>query len=342
METGMISPNFVNQKANPKENIRGASVSPDGSWLTVSKVIFEEVDKFNVLQENLLLMTPAGEIVKVLPWQKEWTGDPVWLDDQHLVIVESLVSPQNIDKNLAKPMILNPFTGDQQLIASDFPDIFDGYRLVRWDAPWYGSFVVYNKTLTRAVYLSGERGVYYVLRDIQKGKELLVWTQFEQFPQNQPRWSPDGLKFLMFGILGRYDAFPDPLVYKFYLVDNNGNVSEIKTGLLIDDYFWSPTGRYIAIFSPGGERQDGYLRSRLSVFDTQTQKAVDTCFEFTPFTDHDVPIWSPDEAQILIRDTHQVDIYNDRRERVILVDLVKGIAFPLAEDMLATGWLKSP
>jgi hypothetical protein len=72
------------------------------------------------------------------------------------------------------------------------------------------------------------------------------------------------------------------------------------------------------------------------VLDTQTSQVVDTCIEYRSLIQNDIPIWSPDETQILLYDN------TEDGSDVILVDLVKRIAFQIAEDMESKGWMKSP
>jgi len=120
-------------------------------------------------------------------------------------------------------------------------------------------------------------------------------------------------------------------------VDNDGNPSELVAGFGIFDYFWSPSGRYVALELLGAKASDGYYNDRLAILDVQTKKITDYCVEFRSSAGDPSLIWSPDETQILLNDK-----YITGHWRVILVDLTKGTAFPIAEDMIATGWMKSP
>jgi hypothetical protein len=108
--------------------------------------------------------------------------------------------------------------------------------------------------------------------------------------------------------------------------------------LQIDDYFWSPSGRYVALLIFGNKNSNGEYKNRLLILDIQTRQIADYCLEFTPFgVDEPALIWSPDDTQILLNDVYSEE---PRHRRIILVDLTKGTAFPIAEDMIVTGWMK--
>jgi len=312
-------------------NFLDASVSPDGTLLAVYHVSGE----IGNIKTELLLMTANGEIKKTFSWREEWGMDATWLDNQHLAFT-ILVPTDVINVGKSKMSILNALTGGHRILEPNFPDLYDsfGYPLPYWDKPWGGTLTAYNPSLTRAVYL-GDPGSNYVLWDLQRKKSLLTWTQFVSIVQNTPRWSPDGTKFLMYGVLGTVDDISLP--YKLYLVDNDGNPSELVAGFGIFDYFWSPSGRYVALELLGAKASDGYYNDRLAILDVQTKKITDYCVEFRSSAGDPSLIWSPDETQILLNDK-----YITGHWRVILVDLTKGTAFPIAEDMIATGWMKSP
>jgi Tol biopolymer transport system component len=234
---------------------------------------------------------------------------------------------------------LDPFTGGRRTLSPDFPNLYDGYPLPDWGKPWGMSLSVYNARITRAVYLA-KPGYAYVLWDMQKKQALLNWVDISQ--DDPPRWSPDGSKFLM----SVADASDTPGVYPngLYLVDENGTVSlpalsdiYAASQTSVQDYFWSPSGRFIAFLADVKDVPNGEFKERLWVLDLQIRKITDYCVEFTPTQDGASLIWSPDETQILLNDQFSRD-----RRRVILVDLARGIAFPIAEDMIATGWMKSP
>jgi dipeptidyl aminopeptidase/acylaminoacyl peptidase len=310
-----------------------ASVSPDGSTLAV-----------RAGYPKFLMMTANGIVKKELPRGKGWASDAIWQDNQHLMInIAGLDPDESKVSKPAKMLWLNPFTGEQRILAPDFPNIYADYPLPDWDEPWGTSLVVYNPQLTRAVYLA-EPGVTYVLWDMQKKKALINWTNRDT--QHHPRWSPDGSKFLM--DVTYISKIPGDFSTGLYLVDDNGKVSmpaildtKAEQHISITDYFWSPSGRYVALLAFGDENSStGESKSRLLVLDSQTRQIVDYCLEFNLFGASEASlIWSPDDTQILLNDK-----YNEgpRRRRVILVDLAKGTAFPIAEDVIATGWMKSP
>jgi hypothetical protein len=325
METGLLN--------NPFGTDRYASV---GSVSPDRKLLVAWADGLGGI-----IMTADGKVLGKL--QAQSNGDSDWLNNHQLITIEyqTNTNPNKIKAFEADPrLVLNPFTGEQRLLHPDFPDI---YNNCCHQPSWGG--IVYNPLLTRAVYLAMP-GTIFVLWDLQKKKPLLSWTQFFNAEQNIPRWSPDGSKFAFYGILGKLSTMPEgpSLPYKLYLADNNGNYSELvpdNKNLPIYDYFWSPSGRYLAfIWQVISTASHSYDNDRLLVLDTQTKKITDYCVEFRPSGFEKTPVvWSPDETQILLEDKYTED---PRHWRVILVDLVKGTAFPIAEDMIASGWMKSP
>jgi hypothetical protein len=311
------------------EMFSNGSVSPDGTLLFVEAGY-----------AKFLIVLADGKVKKEVQLKEGLGFDAVWQDNRHLMM--SIAWPHFDENNnrltLGKMLWLNPFTGEQRTLVIDFPDLyFNPSSAWSWEKPWGKNPVVYSPSLNRVVYLAGY-GTIFELWDIQKKKSLLSWTQFANAEQNIPRWSPDGTKFIMYGILGKVSNMYLP--YKLYLVDNDGNLSGLVAGLGIEDYFWSPSGRFVALKIVGeGKDANGYPRDRLLVLDVQTGKITDSCVEFTASESDPALIWSPDETQILLNDKYSE---SPRHWRVILVDLAKGTAFPIAEDMAATGWMKLP
>lgn len=325
---------------NVKEAHEGfvdAFVSPDGTMLSAEYLKLErEGGHTKRLKDDLVIMTADGMIQKRLPWEVGWVSGAVWLDDQHVVINIAGLTPE--ESRAEKPnslLVLNPFTGERQILTPDFPNMNMEYPLPWWGEPWGHSMSVYNKFLSHAVYL-GDDGNTYILWDIKQKKEIMRFVHFNNTIDEQPRWSPDGTKFIASGYFGDMSRWPQP-PDGLYLIDLSGNVSmlmSVKNNSLVRGHFWSPSGRYIALFMHVDQAE---WPKRLMVLDTQALEVIDTCVVTQSSDDYDMPIWSPDETQILLYDQT-----NPEHAKVILVDLVKQIAFPIAEDMEPRGWMKSP
>jgi len=82
----------------------------------------------------------------------------------------------------------------------------------------------------------------------------------------------------------------------------------------------------------------------LAVLDTITRQVTDYCIPTYPGIYFGagayVPprLWSPDSKQLIIENINT----NQTTSRVILVDVVHGIAAQIAENMTPGGWMKAP
>jgi WD40 repeat protein len=321
----------------PNEGLSGGFVSPDRTMMSAEFVAFEIKDNnYIILDEELLIMTADGAIQKRLPIENGAVSSAVWLDNQHLIFdISGLDSEESRGVKPSTLLVMNPFTGERKTLKADFPEMYDGYPPPFWGEPWGYSLSVYNQILSHVVYLS-EGGYTYVLWDIQQKKEITRFLHWNIANHEQPRWSPDGSKFVISAYFGDISLWPQP-ADGLFLIDVEGNVSKLlntNKDIFIYDHFWSPSGRYIALLQ--GLPDAGIQKKRLLVLDTQTSQVVDTCIEYRSLIQNDIPIWSPDETQILLYDN------TEDGSDVILVDLVKRIAFQIAEDMESKGWMKSP
>ncbi|MEP7134757.1 MAG: hypothetical protein ABI904_07465 [Chloroflexota bacterium] len=327
----------INDLDKSNEGFGKAVVSPDGTMLSVEYVKFErEGDNVKTLKDELLIITADGTILQELQWEQGWVGDAVWLDDQRVIINVAGLDPE--ESRAVKPstlLVLNPFTGERKILKPDLPGIYNGYPLPYWGEPWGHSLSVYNRPLSRVVYLGGG-GYTYVLWDVEKKRELLRFVSWFSGNDERPSWSPDGSKFVVSAYFGNMDLWPQP-ADGLYLIDTEGNVSKLLStnrDVYFYDHFWSPSGKYIALLVDKSDSVE--IRKRLWLLDIQTSQVVDTCIEYRSLSGDDMPIWSPDETQILLYDSTQAG------SKVILVDLVERITYQIAEDMEPKGWLKSP
>lgn len=328
METGNLT-NLIGEN----DNYDGVSVSPDRTLLSVRHVIFDDADRIE--KTELLLMSADGKIQKALPWGKGWISADIWRDNQHLLInIAGLDPDENEGKKPEKLLWLNPFTGEQRVLIPDFLNPYDG-------SMGGTSLAVYNLDFTRAGYLAMPGNVY-VLWDMQKKKALLEWVNISK--GDPPLWSPDGSRFLMY--VADPSDNPEPYPNGLYLVDNDGTVllpalSDIYAGtkISITDYFWSPSGQFVALLANAFDRPNGEYTQKLLVLDIHTRHIKDYCVEFNPpYNGDPILIWSPDETQILLNDKYD----QNHNMRIILVDLTNGAAFPIVIDMVAIGWMAAP
>lgn len=339
MSTGEIAP--INKVG---ERTLAFAVSPDRAWFAYDRVRFDKDDPHHITQDELIISDTSGQVKIAIPWEKGWVGIPGWLDNQWLVINISGLDP--LESALRKPahlLAINPFTGERKILAPDFPDIhtFDMFDWENW------SRTMYDPTLTRVVYLTEYDNFSYVLWDLENDREITrlparipMWNYIPI-----PRWSPDGSRFVVEAWI------PEEKRLELFQVSRDGE-SERLTNLYpygqatLAQYSWSPDGRHLAALLDTGLGLNPELE--LVVLDTETKEITNYCLKITYFhqapkiedswsDNPPLPIWSPDGTQLLVR--NRTGMFN---WQVILVDLTRGSAAVIAENMEPMGWLRTP
>ena len=206
-----IAKRTMTQLAKPNENLIYFAVSPDRQWVAYSRSLFDKPGGKS-LERQLVIATAEDTHQKAVQWEKGWGQIAGWLDNQNLVInIAGLDPDESTALKAASLMVLNPFTGERRVLHPDFPDIYNMPRVPDWDG--WGE-TMYDPALTRVVYPRWiDSGTYeYTLGDLQ-GEEVLNTFLFTFFPM--PRWSPDGLRFVVAGYLV-------PQGYGLYSIDRDG------------------------------------------------------------------------------------------------------------------------
>jgi WD40 repeat protein len=281
------------------------SISPDRSKLIVGKQRFDDTDHTIILDHVITILSNDGIVLKQITpsisWQL-WASKPIWLDNEHVIMDIAMDPDENARRKLITSMVLDPFTGREQILKPDFPYSYvwsDRFpRHERWV-----SGTAYNSSLTQVVYL-GEKGSSYVLWDLRKRK--LITAIIDETGMRQPRWSPDGTRFAMTGYFAKgfgLDSHQET-AYGFYLVSQYGKATKLLDYWTFDDYFWSPSGRYLALYWMDPNSGQSTSSRNLVILNTQTLEAVDTCVQFSLPLDIPAPVWSPDETQILLNDAY--------------------------------------
>jgi WD40 repeat protein len=299
-----------------------------------------------------VVASAVGQRLKVIPGEEGWTGLVGWLDNQRVVINLAAMDPQeNTMKKPSTLLLLNPFSGERQILRPDYPKYYDKSFTTVPDWEGWGG-VVYDPTFTRAIYprLMGDTDENYTYALWDLSKKQLVTTLEEIFSDYagdniypMPRWSPDGSQFVVDGLV----AFPDHVESETYLVSKDGLVKQLNHlypygGVFTSISSWSPDGRYLATYLATDEV--GYEQTKVVVVDIETLDITDFCLPITYGgegygigTPTSMPVWSPDGTQFLV-----VDWYSSDHQSVILVDIAQGFAAKIAEDMQPVGWMLSP
>jgi Tol biopolymer transport system component len=220
---------------------------------------------------------------------------------------------------------MNPFTGEQQTLTPDFPDLRTPPEwLPNW-GDWNG--LVYDPSLAHAVYPSAGG---LTLRDLASGQTISFpdfdWT--EAFPQ----WSPDGTRFAFAN-----NIFGERMSSEIFAIGLDGQVRQLSNlssyyarGYIYPALDWSPDGSHISFWL---RAQD--LGFSLAVLDTATGEVINYCLSGPSTIDNAIlPLWSPDGTQIVVENYVSLDT-----SRVVLVDIVRGVAAQIGENLKPLGWM---
>ena len=330
-----------------KENelVFSVAVSPDRKW-TAYQLYLKSNDS-----HKLVIMNSLGLPQITIPWGEDWSYISSWLDNQRLLInVYDKLSdghPELAAKEFSTFLVVNPFTGKQELLQPDFPNIYSHHMFPAWSG--FGS-TVYNPTLDRVVYLRADAlgaDSHYVLWDMNEQRHLADFKVFVGY-QDIPRWSPDGRKFAIAMSLFD-DVSNDWPIYSLYSVSREGQVvkltdlSKYYPWFYIGQHSWSPEGRYIAFWFSGWTERPQALNlvidQFLAVVDTTNDDLSIYCISGKPQLSGIVspPVWSPDGQQILVESP-----LPDEHGQVLLLDLNRNVIAEIGKDMTPVGWMIEP
>jgi hypothetical protein len=325
------------------ENQVGHVISPNRELVAYELVTYNSTSK--IVKDELVVADAKGQPLSVVPWEEGWIEMPAWLDNERLVINASGLE-ESADDKPATLLVLNPFSGERQILKPDFPRILNVHATLSailpfWDG-WSG--VIYDPTLTRAIYprFIGDNDEMYTYAIWDPSQRQLVATLEEVFARfsmgadfPMPKWSPDGSRFVFQGFIATQDP---PIKMELYEVSRAGQTRQLTQLSPVayvseSSYSWSPDGQHIAMSldPPFGA---AYEKARVAVLDMATLNITDYCVNIA-FSGGESPIWSPDGHQFVITDWYEKHL------RVILVDIKKNIAIQIAEDMEPVGWMVS-
>lgn len=336
----------INRITMEGEGQIGHIISPNRSLVAYEHVIANTAGK--VVKDELIVANATGQPLSVIPWEEGWILTLTWLDNERLVINASGLDPEENDGD--KPptlLVLNPFSGERQILKPDFPRILNvpatlSAILPFWDG-WSGA--IYDPTLTRAIYprFIGEDDEMYTYAIWDPSQRRLVATLEDIFAPfslgayfSMPKWSPDGSRFVFQGFIATKDS---PVKNELYEVSRDGQTRQLTqlspiAYVLESSYSWSPDDQHIAMFlePPFGSV---YKNDRVAVLDVTTLNITDYCIN--AFPNDGSPIWSPDGHQFVITGWRE-----EGHLQVILVDIEKNIATQIADDMEPVGWITAP
>ncbi len=115
-------------------------ISPDQQTFA-----YDTFSNFNQTNNKLVIKSVDGKVIKVIPWQKNWTFFWGWLDNNHLMVTEKAD-----DEEWVPSLVILDFSdGSSKELKSEYPN-FDNVNYL----PWQHNRVIYDTTLTLAVYPS--------------------------------------------------------------------------------------------------------------------------------------------------------------------------------------------
>jgi len=312
-----------------KELINYAAVSPNAESLSYS---YQPQDE----KEKLIIESNEGKIRAQVPVAQGWLtyyGMP-WLDNERLWFS---VFPDIMQGQVAHVVIINPFTGEQQELSSDYPGL-ERYQFGMANSPglhFEYSSVVYNPSLQLVIYpQETEDGWYITLWDRQSQKVLAKLLDGGLYG-HPPIWMPDGNQFV---VVAKPD-WDSPREWEMVSLDGDirqlTHFKNLYTSFEIGGYASiSPDGNYLAFGLSQNDDSNTTRPKQLVILNLKTLEAINTCVSFSNST----PVWSPDSIYIAVL-THNSS--NKLSSAVILNIEHKWVA-NLSESLKAepVGWMK--
>jgi len=307
----------------------GSAISPDRQWL-----FYWYMDQDS--GRNYWLYSLAEQSSRVT--LSATASDSVWYG-------ENLVRWQNNNEiqigwvgNSFR--FLNPFTKEYRE-APEFPNT-DMLWVCNDDSRCHvdkTDFRPYDNNFERLLYVNGGG---YVL--IDRAGNFLWDYRGPLAGFNLPKWQPGDQKLAIPMPKNEQDVLGEH--YEIFTVNRVGqqrrltNYSTVYPTMSIDQFSWSPDGRYIAFWGNTHPEENAAQKDpyRLFVLDTITQKTVDYCVSgsySSNYTQNHAPVWSPDGNQIA------VESIQSGKQIIMLVDFASGTVSPVAEGELV-GWMAEP
>lgn len=303
-------------------------VSPDRTRLAYGVASYS-VDS-RKLAEWITIEDSAGHTITKIPLEIDLMDGFYWLDNQRIVIGINHL-----------PRIFNITTGETISSSSWFSRSPGGFLIehIFWDA--YG---IFDSQLELLLYVQYDRTM--LLWDVENDQTLLDLHNedngFRIAGSAQPKWAGDDSQV----VLSLSDDYSSP-GYELFRLDRSGRLErltylgDLYDHVIIQEFSWSPDNRQIAFVysyknnSGGGAK---WSETQLAVLDLETLEITNYCGLPGWLAWTDGPIWSMDGEQLLIG---RVEADYEIRS-TILVDLRRGYAAVIAEEVFPAGWMAAP
>jgi len=320
-------------------------ISPDRKYLAYS---YRSYDKDYY---HLRVLDSHGETISDFPFSIDGIAQSFfnWQNAEQLRMLQ-----QDQDWRVFV-QLLNPFTQEHSVLRTDWDGVYAPEnpfydKLPQWKFDQsvteiffvYGSNILYDPTLTRAVYPKDDGNVALV--DVKTGTELAS-AQFIDWGY-LPSWSPNGEHLMIVNSEESAD--------EFYLISRDGNKFQKATNFSeefgsasVSEYAWSPDSKQIAFWlhTETGAQEAG-AQSELAILDVATRQVTRLCIHGLSVSasepwmmGHPEPIWSPDGRYIMI--TQWDDPAAPRKYSVLVVDPLTGAMEKISENTAPIGWMSS-
>jgi hypothetical protein len=300
----------------PQQGYDDMQVSPD----------HKKIAYHDTLNNQIVVMTGANQILRRIPWEKNWINLSRWQNDEKLLIQTKEVLPSDAPSPPMVLVILDTGTGQSIKTNPDYPHIVQGYP-----SPWSSGHTVFDPTLTRVVYAQaiGENE-NYALWDIAGERELIA---LKAWPFEEPVWSPDGSTFIVYTLNGL------TLVSRDGIILDTIELQEIiytgsDAGYPVRNFSYSPDGSRVAFWVQVNGSVGKAGSYHLMILDTNTGNIVDPCLE----SENTQPgiVWFPNGGKIAAGVNYRAS--SDTWD-VVIADVEQKYTVKIAEKLFPIGWL---
>ncbi len=321
--------------ASPCEEVSCAriwlhGVSPDKKWAAYSIGEYKSLDNGDLgYQKTIVIADARGKEHWRVPWQEGWSQIYDWLDDHRLLIEQvgkdGAFSPES-------KVVLDIFTHQVSELQGDFA----GLKVP--DHPFWMAHrgVVYNSTLTRAVY-SAEGEMLHMV-DLSDG-HVLASVAVKDYGTSLS-WSPDGKKFVWVASLS--DA-KEGAQQEVFLLTDEGEYRRLTELTRHYGYVhmsmltWSPDSVHLAFaleIEPGEQTPRRFYPV---ILNTLSGELREYCLP-TGYISMAPVDWSPDGRYVLLGGWREQSNTVEMADLFIL-DWEEVVLYPLPISSLLAYWL---
>lgn len=276
-------------------------ISPDQEKIALMEWVYN--DQGGRISNILWIFDARANILSEIIFDRTDLGRPHWLDNERLIIDT---------EEYGVLLLINPFTGKQEPIVNDLPNLYP------YDKPHLWWPVVYSPDLEWVTYMTSrtEQGITYIEGPVVYGlvAKQIIWDKANGVG-SRPVWSPDGQVLAFTGGMDEYQLF---------LFNRSGSIKTVLDASLPHrafEFSWSPDGSYIAFWT----------EDSLMIYDREQDRLFDTCIQGNFQSG---PDWSPDSNQFII---------NQSSAEPLLVDWEEQMVYKInyIENSLIYGWMNS-